>query len=143
MTLHVGHFKFYSIHLLKQAKWKTCPHDSFLANVISSKQIIQVVSKISEFGIFTSGSAFKEFTIFRDFISMDPDLYNFIKVSNISPSKYRGNWPAEKTHQKSLKFIIKIKESKQNLEIFKMNPLSTNWVHKYISKQPREYLKLC
>jgi hypothetical protein len=24
-----------------------------------------------------------------------------------------------------------------------MNPLSTNWVHKYISKQPTEYLKLC
>jgi hypothetical protein len=53
--------------------------------------MIHVVSNKSGFGIFTSGRAFKEFTIFRDFISMDPDLYNFIKVSNISPSKYKGN----------------------------------------------------
>ena len=87
VTLQVGHLRFYSIHRLRQAKWKTWPQASFFAKVISSKQIIQVVSKISGFGIFTSGRDFRDFTIFLDFNSMDPDLYSFINVSKISPNK--------------------------------------------------------
>jgi len=59
VTLQIGHFTFYSIHLLRQLIWKTWPHLSFLAKCISSKQTMQVVSTpclLAGSSKFTSGS---------------------------------------------------------------------------------------
>lgn len=121
-----------------------CPHLSFLAYVISSRQIIQVLSTPAgrSAGAFTSGSFFNFDINCLDWINSWIDLPNLTKVSIISLRRYSGNCCLEMMYMKSLMLRSKTMKSKTNDTMLNTNPFSVHCSRWYNSNREIVYLKL-